>query len=202
MKRAQAVAACLLVVGLLPACGAHRSVRTMPDPALGPFLERLAQNPDDVPARLELAKARRKSGDLEGALVEVYKALASDPRSASSHEERARIYFERGLVEKEIEAWKTVIELEPGRTSARENLGHALVAAGRMADAAAEYRRVLAASPETLTVLFNLAMIEMESGNSKEAQRLWTRYLEQDPSGPWSDRARSALETLAKQGGQ
>lgn len=202
MRRARGVATGVLMAALLSACGPHKPARTAHDPALSPFLERLAQNPDDVPARLELAKARRKYGDYEGALVEVYKALASDPRSAASHEERARIYFERGLVEKEIDAWTTVIALDPARTGARENLGHALVAAGRMADAAVEYRRVLETAPETLTVLFNLAMIEMESGDPEEARRLWTRYLERDPSGPWSDRARSALETLAKRGGQ
>lgn len=194
----------LVIAGALlsSGCPAHRAPPLAEDPSLRPALSRLAQNPDDVEARLELAAARRRAGDLEGALVEVYKALASDPRSAAAHVERARIYFERGLVEKEIEAWRAVLELDPQRPGARENLGHALVAAGRQLEAAAEYRRVLSEQPDALPVLFNLALLETDAGNVEEARRLWTEYLERDPSGPWSDRARTALEKLAKKAGR
>ena len=61
---------------------------------------------------------------------------------------------------------------------------------------------MLEEQPNALPVLYNLAVLEMDAGNVEEARRLWTRYLEREPSGPWSDRARTALETLAKTGNQ
>jgi len=159
-------------------------------------MERLARNPDDVEARLSLAATLREAGDLEGALVEAYKAVASDAHSARAHAERARIYFTRNMPDAEIAAWRSAIAIDPEFVDARENLGHALLAAGEKVDAMAEYRQLLAIRPDVLPVLYNLALLETEAGNRLEAQRLWEQYVELDPSGPWAERARAALQIL------
>lgn len=157
---------------------------------------RLAANPDDVGARLALAEARRAAGDPEGALVETWKAIASDPKSEAAQIERARIYFDRGLADKEIEAWQAALALAPDDTEARENYGHALLAASRGKEAAEEYRRVLAARPDAKAALYNLAQLETDAGNVESARALWMRYLAVDASGAWAEKARAALAAL------
>ncbi len=177
-----------LAIGCAPRAHVMR-----PDPTFAPLLENLARNPDDVPSRLALAEARRSAGDHEGALIEAYKALASDAHSADAHVLRARIYFDRGLVEREIEAWKSALAITD-RDDHRENLAHALLAAGRVSEAEAEYRAVLVTRPSAKAALWNLALLAQDGGKRDEARRLWVRYLEVDPTGPWAERARSALE--------
>ena len=180
-----------LSVALALGCGPRVPARNAaPDPAIA---SRLASNPDDVEARLGLAEARRAAGDREGALVEVYKAIASDPHSEAAQIARAHIYFDRGLISKEIEAWNAALAIAPDDAAARENLGHALLAAGRDADAAAEYRRVLAEDPGAKVALFNLAQLETDAKNDEVARTLWLRYLELDPTGPWAEKAKAHL---------
>jgi Tfp pilus assembly protein PilF len=181
----------VLVLLLGAGCAPRKPPR---DAAAAPLLEELARNPDDVPARLALAETRRAAGDYEGALIEAYKALASDPHSADAHALRARIYFERGIVEREVEAWRAAVSAAPDRVELRENLAHSLVAAGRAREAEEEYRAVLALRPDAKASIWNLALLAEDAGNRDEAKRLWARYLEVDPSGEWADRARAALE--------
>ena len=184
------------------ACVPHRSPRVAsPEDASArataqAIAARLAADPDDVEARLALAETRRVAGDAEGALVEAWKALASDPKSEAAQIERARIYFDRGLLSKEIEAWRAALDLVPADADARENLGHALLAAGRSADAAVEYRLALDGRPDSKAALYNLAQLETDAGRREVARSLWTRYLQIDAAGPWADKARAALATL------
>ena len=185
----------LLAIMMAAACAPRTGNRTR-DARLDPTMERLARNPDDVEARLSLAAALREAGDLEGALVEAYKAVASDNQSARAHAELARIYFTRNMPEEEIAAWRSAIAIDPAFVDAGENLGHALLAAGKKDDAMAEYRRVLSIRPDVLPVLYNLALLETDAGNRLEAQRLWEQYVALDPSGPWAERARAALGVL------
>lgn len=174
-----------------------REARPATPPSAEPFLRALAKNPDDVAARLGLAAARREIRDFEGALLEAYKALASDPRSVEAHLERARIYFEHGLPGREIEAYRDALAIDPARVDVRENLGHALLADGQLQEAAAAYRAVLARKPDATVPLFNLARIVSDGGaDPAEARQLWTRYLEVDPSSDWSRQAREALAAL------
>lgn len=191
--------ALLILASALWGCSAHSRPTRVRDESLRPHFDRLAKNPDDVEARLVLAAAMRDLGDLEGALIEIYKALASDPRSAQAHAERARVYFVRDMPEAEISAWRTALEIDPAFLDARENLGHALVAAGKNEEAMAEYRLVLE-TRDSLPILYNLAILETDAGNATQARLLWTRYVELDPSGPWAERARAALDALAKGG--
>lgn len=178
-----------------PPASAGTASRT-PAPALDPWLRRLAADPDDVEARLGLAAARRHAGDLEGALLEVHKALVSDPRSAPAHLERARIYYDRGLVEREIEAYRAALALDPSGWEARENLGHALVAAGRPTEAAVEYRSLLDARPDAPAALFNLARILGDAGQAAEALALWKRFLVLESDGRWAEQARAEAARL------
>ena len=173
--------------------------RDRADPALQHVLQRLAVNPDDVEARLVLAEARRAARDPEGALVEAWKALAVDPASPKAHVLRARIYFDRGMLDQEIAAWRDALAAAPADVEARENLGHALLAAGDPAGAKAEYRRVLELAPDARAALYNLAQLATDAGDAAEARTLWTRYLDVDPVGEWAEKARAALASLPQE---
>lgn len=161
-----------------------------------PLLERLASDPDDVDARLALADARLAASDAEGALVEIYKALAVAPTSSRAHVARARVYFVRGLPSLEIEAWRAALAADESNVEIRENLAHALLAAGDRTAAVAQYRAVLERKPHAAAVLYNLALLATEAGDLVEARHLWTRYLEIDPAGDWADKARDALAAI------
>lgn len=186
-----------LILALLCAgCVDHRPPSSAGGAPSDALVSRLAEDPDDLEARLGLAEARRAAGDLEGALLESYKASSSHPESPRPWLLRARIYFDRGLTGREIAAYREALARDPALSEAREDLAHALVADGALEEAAVEYRKVISERPDAKQAVYNLALIESDAGHTAEARALWTRYLELDPRGTWAERARAALAAL------
>jgi type IV pilus assembly protein PilF len=64
------------------------------------------------------------------------------------------------------------------------NAGSCAAGAGNPAQAEADYRRALAASPDFGPALFNLAAIEFQRGNAKEAKGYLDRYFRGNPPEP------------------
>jgi predicted Zn-dependent protease len=85
----------------------------------------------------------------------------------------------------------------PEATLLREDLGVALVQAGRTEDAEKELRRVVDESPRRIAPRLRLATTLVQLGRLREASSAFVKVLELSPRSPEGQKAAQALEPLA-----
>src|SRR5690606_32788295 len=97
---------------------------------------------------------------------------------------RANAYAELGRFEDAIADYETVLEHDPGYESglAWSQLGHALHAVGRLAEAAEAYRAALDTGTDEWAPFFGLATVCMQLGRRDEALSAIDAYLATEPS--------------------
>lgn len=147
------------------------------DDAIQQFQQAIRQQPDSVPAHLGLAIAYRRAGRDADAWQTYQQAL----RLAPNNREALAAVGELGGFRPEwqtagIEALTTLLQLDPGDTTARAQRALLLGYQGRFAEAIADYESVLAAAPSPATLL-GAAQIYTYSGNPTQALPLFGRYL-------------------------
>ncbi len=77
--------------------------------------------------------------------------------------------------------WSRVIELQPADVDAWYSYGHALFAAGRLADARFALERCIALAPEDALALAGLGLVLRQSGELEAAVERYGRAAELDP---------------------
>ncbi|MEE2527233.1 tetratricopeptide repeat protein [Hyphobacterium sp. HN65] len=85
----------------------------------------------------------QQAGDERGALQEFRNALQSDPQNVDILLSTAYSAQRAGDPDLAAELFSRVIEIDPSRSAVREDLGYALIAADREAEAAAAFRAVI-----------------------------------------------------------
>ncbi len=80
----------------------------------------------------------------------------------------------------------------------RANLGRVYYDLGRYADAEAQQRRAIAISPDFGPAWYGLAVTLSARGDRAGASAAFRRYMEIEPSGFWSAKAKQALDQLEK----
>jgi len=87
--------------------------------------------------------------------------------------------------ESQVSLWSDVAEKAPGKARGHQNLGHALMLAGRLEESVASYRRVLErlgdGSVERSDALRNLAGVFIEAHRPREAAEVLREALAADP---------------------
>lgn len=78
------------------------------------------------------------------------------------------------------------------------NLAYLLVERAERGEAVTLFRASLALRPDFAEAHFNLAMVLSELGDVPAARVHWRRYLDLEPSGPWSATARQHLQGAAR----
>ncbi len=86
--------------------------------------------------------------------------------------------------EEASESFDCALRLDPGNSQARENLAAALMKLHREAEAETELLALLAADPDSMTGLYNLAMLLVRSGRRLEAVPYGRRFLALYPHHP------------------
>jgi thioredoxin-like negative regulator of GroEL len=76
--------------------------------------------------------------------------------------------------------------------------GFVEVDAGRPSDAIALFHQALAIEPRLGDALFGIAEAAADLGHIDEAATTYRRYLAEHPHGAYADRARTALELIAR----
>jgi protein O-GlcNAc transferase len=138
------------------------------------FANTLAQKPTDVEANYNFGVALQKQGRRDEAARAYQRALAFDPGFPDAHFNLAVVFQETGHPAAAISAYRAVLERDPRRVGAYKNLGEALLAAGRIDDWLANFRRFEAQCPEALP----LAVQALEACQYAADAPALERYLE------------------------
>ena len=178
--------------------GEQALVESRPRDSIDYFKEQLQHHPSDARARNNLAVAYMRVKNYDAAFNELNKVIAQTPDDATAHYNLALVYYFKGLVNMEIEAYRKTIRLAPTHYGAHLNLGHALLEKGEKKEAVTQYRWVLVQTPENTKVLFNLALLYRDLNEKEKAIPLLKKFLEVEPEGKYSVRAKQYLSELTR----
>jgi tetratricopeptide (TPR) repeat protein len=106
--------------------------------------------------------------------------LKTSPDSVKAHGNLARVYMDRGLVEKSLREIKKTIGLNPKGYKAYYNLGVLLAKQGLFADAVRAYKKAIEKNPAYDNAHFNLANLYKEQNMLAEAAQEYQKTVQLD----------------------
>ncbi|MGE0639618.1 MAG: tetratricopeptide repeat protein [Thermoanaerobaculia bacterium] len=144
----------------------------------------LAVEPANAGARNNLAIARFRAGDAEGARADLLRLTSEFPRHADAFNNLAAIAVERGEWKEAERYARRTLELAPELTEAWNNLGVALEQEDDLAGGRRAYEKALALDPEYWQARLNLGILLRKSGRSEDALREIEAVLAVAPQQP------------------
>jgi tetratricopeptide (TPR) repeat protein len=155
----------------------------------------LESQPGHCNAMASLADILERRG-LDSQAEELHRALiALSPLNADVHHNFGNLLLRRTVLDSadslnEAErAFRTALELEPGRNGTRDNLGLVLKEGGRMSEAEALFRESLRHDPNSAGSKINLATVLMSTGRFREGwELLEARYDDRPEEIAWRTR--------------
>ena len=165
------------------------------------LLEPLAQRGDGA-AMVALATTLSDAGRQREARAYVERALAADERDAMAHETRGLLLLREGHTAAAVDPLRRATTLDPDRANAWNLLGVALErGAGDHAGALAAWQRALDLAPDRFDVLFNLATVAADSGETEIARASFARFVAEAPPRPGRPSCRERASACARSGG-
>ena len=157
----------------------------------------LARDIDSAAIRLDLALARARRGDAAGAVEELRRALALDPRSVAAHHHLGDLHRAAGRTAEAAAAYRTALTINPDYVYSWNGLGRALAASGDAEAALTAFRRAVEIAPGEPHGVLNLAVQLERMGRTADARDTYRRCLELDPNPEIRDLATQGLDRLA-----
>lgn len=144
----------------------------------------LAQRPDDLAIRHDLAMLLALSGDPKAALLEVDDVLRRSPDFPEALNTRGNVLGDLKRRDEAIGAYRRALAAAPGFADAHYNLANLDRAIEAYASACRRYRSALALAPEHFNARNNLAAALMAWGRVDEAIAAYDACLVQIPGWP------------------
>lgn len=138
-----------------------------------------ARNPRDAGIAARLGMALAGQGDAEGAAAAFARACELDPASAGHWYNLGRLLRGQARVEESLAPLARALALDPRLESAHFLRAEALMMLGRSAEAAAQYRALLAFAPASGLAWWGLANLKSERFEEADAAAL--RALQERP---------------------
>ncbi|MEH6698843.1 MAG: tetratricopeptide repeat protein [Brevundimonas sp.] len=140
-------------------------------------------NPTDPVAGVRLAQALRELGQFDQAVQAADKVLVVQPDNAEAMIELGRAHIARGQAFYGIAALERARDLLPGDWRPWSLLGVAYQQVRREADAQLAWAEGLRLSPDNPSILSNMAMVRLTSGDLPGAEALLRRAAAQPQAG-------------------
>jgi len=152
------------------------------DEAIAEFERAIAGREDSGIALLNLARARYKKKDYEGAIATLDEHARNRPRSKEAETLLANMAMDRGRLDEAEAHFRKALAYEPNFTDARNGLGLLLERRGLHDAALAEFRRVIAVDPDYAEAHNNVGIILRGRGRTDEAAAAFHRAIAADPA--------------------
>jgi len=143
-------------------------------------------------AHTNLGYVLAKQGKLEDASIHLKEAVRIDPNNYRAHNNLAIVLYRLGTTEQAFEHWSEATRLNPklnkvikgylaDHTSAKRDMGEALLRQGKFTEASRHYREVLRIEPNDVDAHNSLGIALAEMGNLDEAVIHFTTALQIKP---------------------
>jgi eukaryotic-like serine/threonine-protein kinase len=138
-------------------------------------------NPNLVEGHMDLALVMQETGDEQGALDELAKALALDPQNPTALLWQAQIYTRLGRWAETGRSYSRLLKERPNYWVAYHEWGIALHNQGKFSQAINAYRAASLAAPESSLALTGLGAEYLQVGRFAEATETLKKSLALDP---------------------
>jgi tetratricopeptide (TPR) repeat protein len=152
--------------------------------AIGEFEQAIRANEDLSIARINLARARIETKDLEGARREIDRLLERKPRSKDAEYILGRIAAIEGHPDEAEAAYRRALQFDAHDTEARNALGLFLESRGRHEEALQEFRQVVAVDADFAEARNNMGAVLRALGRDDEAAEAFRKAIALDPRPP------------------
>jgi tetratricopeptide (TPR) repeat protein len=127
--------------------------------AAAEFRKAIAQQPDSIPAHLNLGAALTQTGDLRGAVEQFEETLRLDANHANAHYNLGVLLAQMDQHEEAIKHLRFVVSAQPDDNNARFLLAQELVKVNRIEEADSELLRVVESNPDNEDALLTRVKI-------------------------------------------
>lgn len=134
-------------------------------------IERILSRGDSAEARLLRATLKMKANDHDGAVVEVEKAIALNPSLPGAHARLGEILFGVGEIDRARTAFQAELAIDPGDFLSNLDLGVMAKQDQEYAAARQYFERALKARPNDPGVRFQMANVELATGDTEAARK-------------------------------
>jgi len=148
-----------------------------------PILEEaVGRSPSDVELRIQLARYSRGMGDFDKALQEFEAAAELDPGRKMLYNDLGYVHANRGDYTSAVKNIDTYIELAPDEPNPYDSKGEILLMAGRLSEAAEQFKIALNKWPKFYYSAMHLAQVYAEMGDEANALRYINQALASTPN--------------------
>jgi tetratricopeptide (TPR) repeat protein len=140
------------------------------DVAVAAFTEALGLEPENVNARVTLARALYLAGNPSGAATQLTEALEHDPNHALALYLRGALLDEQGDEEGTLNHYRRALASEPDHGGAHHALGNALMRRGDYQGALGHYAAAQAAVPQNAPAALMRAMALVRQGPERQGE--------------------------------
>lgn len=131
---------------------------------------------------------------LERAITAYERAIELDPEFADAHCNLGAVLYNLGRRPAARRCFERALELEAWHVEAHFNLGNLLEEDNRHEMALRHYQSALEADPLHADLHVNIALVCERLNLVRKGRDHWRRYLQLEPSGPWSEVARQRTD--------
>jgi len=142
---------------------------------------RVEKYPDDYAGWLDLGELKLSRLDSQGGVSALETAVRVDPNQSQGHNMLGAAFTRVGRATEAEQQFELALKLDPGNVNARYNLVFSLVKAGRLEDASANIKQVVAAYPEDSRAHNLWGEVLMQQGKSVEAIAEFDAAIRIDP---------------------
>jgi tetratricopeptide (TPR) repeat protein/predicted AlkP superfamily phosphohydrolase/phosphomutase len=146
--------------------------------------EIVAQDPNDLGARIGLSNAHFELGDDDLAIQGLLKVIEADPGNLEALRSISTIHIKRGRAREALEFAERGLDADPTDGMSYLNKGSALQLMGRTEEAAEAFRRAIEYAPDLAEAYANLSQIYVVSGREYEALEIARKSVELGSSKP------------------
>jgi tetratricopeptide (TPR) repeat protein len=171
--------------------------------AAAKFEAAIAQNPNVAPLHMNLALAYLAMKRNAEAVASLEKAAALAPTEAAIHFQMGSVYVDLQAYDKAVPALEKGLSLkgdlkDPMIAEAASTLGAVYFAQGKVAEAEAQFQRVLAAIPGHAGATLGMAKVQFSKGDAAKALELFEQVVASHPGTPEAAQAATFIKELKK----